>query len=71
MSFFLVYKEDPERPATAGGRVLAHGKFDTREQAERKIESMDAQGWLHVIESDGTLKAMFPRQSRSADGVKA
>jgi hypothetical protein len=41
--------------------VAAHPqRFTSEDSAKRKIAEMDAESWLHAVESDGTIKAAFP-----------
>lgn len=51
------------------GRALAYPTlYDTREQAEKKIESFRSQGFdaladsVHVVETDGEVKVTYPKQ---------
>ena len=53
--YYLFYVDDPTRPATVGGRVLAHPQRFTAESAARKIEELRAWNWLRAV-SDGVAE---------------
>ena len=50
--WYIAYTDVPERPATKGGRAIAHqARFETQEAAQAYIDSMNAAGWLHPVHS--------------------
>ena len=50
--FYLAWRERADRPATIGGRLIAHcQRFATQEDAERKIIELNSTDALHVVKS--------------------
>ena len=51
------------------GRTIGHPQmFDTREAAQKWLDGKAVEGWnwaadMHVVETDGTIKAEFPLNS--------